>query len=425
LFFFARPFLLPPPLWQDAPRPQRRWTRDQGLMPRREGTTGGAVDGWRLFLLWLAGADLRLTVLSVPPVLPLIHRDLGLDEKGVAALSGLPVLIFALIAVPGSLLIARLGARRAIIVGLLITALATALRGVGPSVPMLFAMTFVMGAGIAIMQPALPALVSVWFSGRAARATAVYANGLLVGETLGAALTLPVIMPLVGGSWQWSLAVWGAPVLITAVLLLMARPPAAGTGSIGRARWRPDWRDPRTWQLGLVQGGGGALYFACNAFLPDYLHAVGRPELINACLTALNSAQLPASFVILLFAPRLAGRKEPMMAVAAISFLCLTGFLVPMPMVMIASAAIIGFAAAFILILTLALPPLLAPADDVHRLSAGMMTISYALAFVVPLLGGAVWDATAITATAFLPGAVGALLVLALVAMLPPVDQRR
>jgi CP family cyanate transporter-like MFS transporter len=395
-------------------------------MATGKGTAGGAVDGWRLFLLWLVGADLRLTVLSVPPVLPLIHRDLGLDEKGVAALTGLPVLVFALIAVPGSLLIARLGARRAIIVGLVTAALATALRGVGPSASMLFAMTFLMGTGIAIMQPALPALVSAWFSGRAALATAVYANGLLVGETLGAGLTLPLILPLVGGSWEWSLAAWGAPVLLTALLMLPARPPAAaGAGAIGRVRWWPDWRDPRTWQLGLVQGGGSALYFACNAFIPDYLHAVGRPELINACLTALNSGQLPASFVILLFAPRLAGRKQPMMAVAAVSFLCLAGLLVPEPAVMVASAAVIGFAAAFILILTLALPPLLAPADDVHRLSAGMMTISYALAFVVPLLGGAVWDATAVTATAFLPGAIGALLVLTLVAMLPPVEGRR
>jgi CP family cyanate transporter-like MFS transporter len=290
---------------------------------------------------------------------------------------------------------------------------------------MLFTMTFVMGAGIAILQPALPALVSVWFSGRAALATAVYANGLLVGETLGAALALPVVLPLVGGSWEWSLAVWSAPVLLTALLLVMARPPAAtGAGSSLRARWWPDWRDPRTWQLGLVQGGGSALYFATNAFIPDYLHAIGRPELINACLTALNAGQLPASFVVLLFAPHLVGRKLPMMAVAAVSLLCLAGLLVPDPVVMVASAAIIGFAAAFVLILTLALPPLLAPAGDVHRLSAGMMTISYGLAFLVPLLGGAIWDATAITATAFLPGAVGALQVLVLVALLPPVQRR-
>ena len=41
--------------------------------------------------------------------------------------------------------------------------------------------------------------------------------------------------------------------------------------------------------------------------------------------------------------------------------------------------------------------------------------------FFVPLLGGAVWDATGLTATAFLPSAIGAVLVLVLGATLKPV----
>ena len=61
--------------------------------------------------MWLAGIDLRLTLLAVPPLLPLIHDELQLDEKGVAALSGLPVLLFGLAAVPGAMLIARVGPR--------------------------------------------------------------------------------------------------------------------------------------------------------------------------------------------------------------------------------------------------------------------------------------------------------------------------
>ncbi len=56
----------------------------------------------RLTLLWLSGIDLRLTILALPPVLPLIHRDLDLSEKLVAALTGLPVLLFAIVAIPGS-----------------------------------------------------------------------------------------------------------------------------------------------------------------------------------------------------------------------------------------------------------------------------------------------------------------------------------
>src|SRR5690242_18704612 len=112
----------------------------------------------RLALLWLAGNDLRLTLLAVPPVLPLIHTDLQLDEKGVAALSGLPVLLLGLAAVPGALLIARVGARNALLTGLTLIGVSSGLRGVGPSIPMLFAMTLLMGAGVSISQPTMPSL---------------------------------------------------------------------------------------------------------------------------------------------------------------------------------------------------------------------------------------------------------------------------
>jgi CP family cyanate transporter-like MFS transporter len=50
---------------------------------------------YRLALLWLAGLGLRVTMLALPPVLPLIHRDLGSSESGVAILSNLPVLMLA------------------------------------------------------------------------------------------------------------------------------------------------------------------------------------------------------------------------------------------------------------------------------------------------------------------------------------------
>jgi MFS transporter, CP family, cyanate transporter len=393
-------------------------------MEHRAGAAAVPVDRWRLLLLWFAGIDLRLTILAVPPVLSLIHRDLALDEKAVGALTSLPSLLFGFVAVPGSLLIARIGARRALIVGLLTVAAASALRGVGGSAATLFAMTFVMGAGVAIMQPALPALVSRWFPERAPLATAVYANGLLIGEITSTSLTIPLVLPLVAQSWGWSFAVWAVPVLATAALVMLGTPHDVPSPTAEPTRWWPDWRDPHLWQLGLAQGGASALYFACNAFIPDYLQAIGRPDLVNACLSALNIGQLPASFAVMLWARRLAGRKEPFIVVALASLAGIAGLLVPVPALMVASAAFIGFAAAFVLILTLALPPLIVPPEDVHRLSAGMLTVSYMLSFVVPYLGGAVWDATEITAAAFLPAAAGALIVL-VVAMTLPATLRR
>src|ERR1700712_5515278 len=82
-----------------------------------------------LLLLWLAGNALRLTILAVPPIIPLIHDDLNMSATQVGILTGLPSMLLAFAAVPGSLLIARLGVRAALVTGLLLNALGGALRG--------------------------------------------------------------------------------------------------------------------------------------------------------------------------------------------------------------------------------------------------------------------------------------------------------
>jgi MFS transporter, CP family, cyanate transporter len=108
-----------------------------------------------LLLLWLAGNALRLTILAVPPVIPLIHDDLRLSETLVGVLTGLPMVLFAGAAIAGSLMIARLGALNALLIGLVLCALGSALRGVGPNVAMLYFGTVVTAFGVAVMQPSL------------------------------------------------------------------------------------------------------------------------------------------------------------------------------------------------------------------------------------------------------------------------------
>src|SRR5262252_6696033 len=115
-----------------------------------------------LLLLWLAGMGLRLTVLAIPPLIPLLHEDLHLSQTGIGLLTGLPALLFAAAAVPGALCIARFGPVRTLVVGLLLTAGASALRGAAPNAVCLYGTTFLMGVGIALMQPTLPRLVRDW-----------------------------------------------------------------------------------------------------------------------------------------------------------------------------------------------------------------------------------------------------------------------
>jgi MFS transporter, CP family, cyanate transporter len=366
----------------------------------------------RLAILWLAGADLRLTVLAVPPLLPLIHRDLALSEGAIGALSGLPVLLLGAAAIPGSLVIARIGAWRAAIAGFLFVAASAAARGVGPSAAMLFGMTVLMGAGIAVVQPALPTLVAEWFGDMPGFATAVYANGLLIGEAVPAAVTIPLVLPLVGGGWMAALAVWSAPVAATALMLVGLTPPRRAAGaSRGPARWWPDWKSPLTWQLGLLMGGTGGLYFSANAFIADYLHAIGRPELVSAALTALNTGQLPSSFLVLFLARRFGGGRLTFVVMPLLAIVGLCGLFAPFDWVIVVGVFATGFFGAFVLILGLALPPQLAAPGDVHRLSAGMFAIGYTLSCAIPPLGGALWDLTHIPASAFLVGAASSAIV--------------
>lgn len=357
-----------------------------------------------LLLLWLGGAALRLTILNVPPVIPLIHDDLHLSETQVGILSGLPMVLFAGAAIAGSLLIARLGALTALVIGLWVCAAGSALRAVGPHISLLYTGTVLMAFGVAVMQPSLPPLVRAWVPRRIGFATAVYTNGLLIGEILPAALTIPLVLPMLRQSWQWSFVFWSVPVAIIAIVIMIAAPatPAAAPASPGR-RWMPDFTNPLVWRIGVVLGCVNATYFSMNGFLPDYLTHTNQSGLINAALTALNAGQLPASFLLLASADRMVRTAWSYLGCGLVCLLSVVAIVTLGGNWVVVGSAIWGCAGAAILVLVLALPPLIAPPDDVHRMTAGIFTISYSCAVIVPIIGGRLWDLTGWTLAPFIP----------------------
>jgi len=367
-----------------------------------------------LLLLWLAGSGLRMTILAVPPVIPLIHDDLRMSETQVGILSGLPMALFASAAIAGSLLIARFGARSALIAGLLFCGFGSALRGIGPSLIMLYAGTVVTAFGVAVMQPSLPPLVRAWVPQRIGFATAVYTNGLLVGEILPVAITIPFLLPLIDSSWRLSFVIWGVPVLLIAAVIMAYAPRQPAPTHAANRRWLPDFSNPLIWRIGILLGGVNSMYFALNGFLPDYLTHTGRPDLIHGALTALNLCQLPASLLLLATADAMVRTAWSYVACGVASLAAVFAIVFLGGAWVIVGAATLGVAAAGVLVLILALPPLISPADDVHRVSAGMFTISYSCAVIVPVVSGALWDLTGLPAAAFIPMALCALAVIGL-----------
>ncbi len=263
------------------------------------------------------------------------------------------------------------------------------------------------------MQVTMPPAVRAWVPQRIAFATALYTNGLLIGEILPVALMLPLVLPLVA-TWQWGFVVWSVPVAVIAVAVLAAAPRQQAGNPATSRRWWPDWKSPLIWRLGIMLGTVNANYFATNAFLPDYLRDNGQGEWISAALTGLNVGQLPASFILLAVASRLERKALPYVVCGMLCLIATAGIVFGNGPVIVAAATLQGFAAAAILILILALPPLLAPPDDVHRVTAAMFTISYSCAVIVPVISGLSWDLSGVPALAFAPMAACGLLLMVL-----------
>jgi MFS transporter, CP family, cyanate transporter len=361
------------------------------------------ADWVRLLLLWLGGIDTRLSILAVPPLIPLIHSELHLDEKSIGALVSGPVLIFAIVSIPGSLLIARLGVRGALLVGLGAVGVFGALRGYGPSVPVLFGSTFLMGIGVAVTQPVFPAMVREWFPRRIAIATAVYSNGILIGETLPTVLTTPVgVLPLAHGDWRWALASWSLLVLVSAIAIVALAPTKTSMPRTP-SRWWPEWRQNQTLRIGIVMGMASATYFGANAYIPDFLEQTGRHALIPPALALLNGSQLLTAPVVALWPQLLTGRAG-FMGSAVLMAITQLGLVFTPGAGVLAWAFVLGFATALAFVVVLSLPPRLAPAGGVARMSAAIFTIQYLTAFAIPLIAGAFWDATGQALFAFVPG---------------------
>lgn len=342
-------------------------------------------------LLWLAGLYLRIPVLAAPPLATEIAADLSLGQVAVGALTLLPVLLVAIGAVPASWLMEKIGVRPALISGMLFMAVMSAARGLSHSAPSILILTAFMGLGIAVMQTALPSIVGRWAPRHLAMGSAIYMNAMMVGEFAGAGLTLPVVMPLAGNDWRLALALWSVPVLVIAMLLLI--PPHTGKPAPECTRdWQPDWRDGQIWRLGMLTAGSVVVFYAINAYMGSVLEARGEPDSLAGLMAAFNFSPFLASVLMLWAGERWIGRNAPMVISAAASAIGLVGFLLLPGWAGMISAVIAGFAATIELILLVSLPPLIASGSAVGRLTSGMTTIGYGLAFLLPLVGGTVAD---------------------------------
>lgn len=387
-------------------------------------------------LLALVGINLRSVILGVPPVLPLIQHDLHLTYTATGFLTALPILVLGVASWLSGLLAERIGERACVSIGLALLAGGALLRAVWPMALTLFFFTFLLSVGIALSQTAVPVLARRWFPTQIGLVTALFSDGLIVGESIAAGLTVPVMLQYFGAdAWRATFVFWSIPIIVALVLWLWIAPPIQvktlrHTREATETRSQPE-RDGQQgvgekkpervngWHLGIMLGANSLIYFGMNSWVASYNQAIHHSGLTSLVLAMLNSAQLPASLGVTFFAQRLAGRRWPFIVSGAICALAIAGWVFTPASLEVLWVALLGGSSALVFTLGIALPPLLARPGEVARLTGTTISLTYCVAFVGPLIGGQLWDLLHVPAVAFLPVAVASITLIILGALLP------
>lgn len=154
-----------------------------------------------LVLLGLAQFMLIVDLTVVQVALPSIGGDLGLGRAALTWVVTAYTLVFGGLMVLGGRLADAFGARRLLLVGLVVFTSASLLCGLATGGTMLIAGRSLQGLGAALMSPAALAIITTTFDGRdRARALGVWAAlggaGAAVGVLLSGVLTA-------GPGWEW------------------------------------------------------------------------------------------------------------------------------------------------------------------------------------------------------------------------------
>ena len=222
-------------------------------------------------LLVVVGLNLRPILSSISPLLVQIRAETGMSYQASAWLTSLPVVCMGLVALFGVRLQARLGDRYGAALGLSMILGACLWRFYALQTETLMATALLGGAGVALIQVLVPALVKQRFAHRVALALGVYSASLMAGGGLAA-----LISPVVAGHfnhWQSGLGIWLAPAAVA--LLMWWWSPLTGTATDGlvtpvdHSPIRP-LRSRRAWLLALYFGLVNAGYMSMVAWLPAY-----------------------------------------------------------------------------------------------------------------------------------------------------------
>lgn len=239
----------------------------------------GARLGLAFAGVMLIAVNLRVSFVSVGPLLNDISTDLGLSSAGAGFLTGLPLIAFAVFSPVAPVFASRLGLDRALWASLLLLTAGIVLRSV-PLTGLIWVGTGLIGVAIAFLNVLVPSLVKRDFPGRVSQVTGSYTAAQAAAAAFGAALVVPIAQVPQAG-WRVALGIWAGLALI-AVAALLPRLLRQG-----RQRQAPEqhrepylspWRSVLGWQVTFFMGLQSVAFYVLMAWLPSIEQSQGVSE---------------------------------------------------------------------------------------------------------------------------------------------------
>ena len=162
----------------------------------------------------LVGLNLRPFLTGIGPLAADISAQTGLDLKGISLLTLVPMLLMGIFALAGPFLQSRIGARRSVIVSLVVLVLGSGLRLFATNGWQTVGTAALLGLGVAVIQAVFPGIIKQQFPRHVGVVMGLYSAMLMGGRALGAQAA-PLIAAA-AGDWHVGLA-W---MVVPAVLAL-------------------------------------------------------------------------------------------------------------------------------------------------------------------------------------------------------------
>jgi CP family cyanate transporter-like MFS transporter len=234
--------------------------------------------GFAFIGVLLIAVNLRVSFVSVGPVLANISSDLGLSSAAAGFLTGLPLIAFAVFSPLAPGFASRLGLDRALWMSLLILAAGIVLRSL-PLPGLIWAGTALVGMAIAFLNVLVPSLVKRDFPMRVSQVTGSYTAAQAAFAAVGAAVVVPVAQTSPVG-WRLALGIWvGLALIAMAVLLPWLRRQRLGTvhATTPGVSYRSPWASALGWQVTIFMGLQSIAFYVLMAWLPTIEQSRGVP----------------------------------------------------------------------------------------------------------------------------------------------------